>query len=193
MWTDTCVFEIAVYRVDPEVWNADALRRTAEHESRLLAPCLDHGGKPSASDRIRADTLARHAERPFEWQYNEVVAWVRLIWDGPGPVIKGYLWQVGRKSLNGGEARRRYGRGFVPFPFVYGEPLKKVFEEWIGVGQADDTVYKQIRRGLTRIVDRDGDLPGRYIDLRAFDAVAQYVRWRHLLNLEGCQPFRDTS
>ena len=46
-----------------------------------------------------------------------MIAWVRLRWDGPGPVSKGYLWQVGRETIGGlpevrgsviGEVLRRF-------------------------------------------------------------------------------------
>ncbi|HSH61668.1 MAG TPA: hypothetical protein VK988_18875 [Acidimicrobiales bacterium] len=53
----------------------------------------------SQSERLRANTWARYVERPYGWQYNEVLAWVRLLWDGPGPVFKGYLCDDGQLIL----------------------------------------------------------------------------------------------
>jgi hypothetical protein len=181
---DTYIFEVAVYRVAPDAWAADTTRRVEAREEAYLAAWFDYGKEPSANNRMRANSIARYIERPYGWQYNEVIGWVRLLWDGPGPVIKGYLWQVGKKTVEGGEARRRYQRGFIPFPFVYGEPIYKVVEEWFDASQTDSEIYEQLRAGLMRIVDRNGDLPGRHIDLRIFDAVAPYLRWHELLNLE---------
>ncbi len=146
---------------------------------------VDIGKEPTRTDRIRANSFARYVERPYGWQYNEIIGWVRLLWDGPGPVIKGYLWQVGKKTLDGGEARHRYQRGFIPFPFVYGKPLYKVLEEWFDSTQTDLQVYEQLRAGLLRIVDRNGALPRRHIDPEVFDTLAPQVRWRRLLSLEG--------
>ncbi len=179
------VFEIAIYRVPLDEWDTDASVRVKSVERQFLSAWFDHGKEPSTRDRLNANMYARYSERPFNWQYNEVIGWVRLMWDGPGPVIKGYLWQVGKKTLEGGEARRRYQRGFVPFPFVSGYPMNKVVEEWFEVSQSDTDIYEQLRRGLLRVVDRNGDLPRRHIDLRIFDAVSPYVRWRDLVGLDS--------
>lgn len=181
---DTYVFEVAVYRVAPDVWAADSAERVEATERDHIAVWLDRGKTPTAEDKMRANMYARYAERPYGWQYNEVVGWIRLLWDGPGPVVKGYLWQVGKKTLRGGEPRRRYQRGFIPFPFVDGEPQRKVLEEWLSPGLTDGEIRAQLRRALLQIVAPDGDLPRRYIDLSVFDALAPYVRWRALLKLE---------
>lgn len=84
-----------------------------------------------------------------------MIAWVRLRWDGPGPVSKGYLWQVGRETIGGlPEVRARYRRGFTPFPFVFGDPLYKVLEEWFVDSESDHEIYQQIREGVARTVPK---------------------------------------
>jgi len=185
MRTDAYVFELAVYRVDRGAWERDASLRIEAREKASLTTLLDLGKEPSAHDRSRVKELALHVECPYDWQYNEVIGWIRLMWDGPSPVIKGYLWQVGKKTLQGGASRRRYQRGFIPFPFVYGEPLFKVLEEWFDRGQTDLQIYEQLRTGLIRVVGATGYLPRRHLDLRVFDALAPHVRWRAMLDLEA--------
>jgi hypothetical protein len=182
---DTYVFELAVYRLPLEEWRADASHRTATYERRSLDEFAELGGtEPDEEIRRLAARFARYQERPYEWRYNEIVGWVRLLWDGPGPVIKGYLWQVGTKSLDGVRPRKRYQRGFVAFPFGGGMPMCKVLEEWFGASQSDAEIAEQLRQALVSVVEETPTLKRRHVDLDIFDTLAPHVRWRQLLGLE---------
>jgi hypothetical protein len=181
------LFEIGVYRLSPDDWYAELESRITQREQEFTETAWPFlGRQPSAEehDRFRctANEWARGIERVYGgWQYNETVGWVRLYWDGPGPVVKGYLWHVGYKKVNSGP-RRRFQRGFIPFPFIYGEAVNnKVLEEWFDDRQTDREIYKQLRQGLVQIVARDGELPGRHLDLSMFDAVGPTVRWQGLI------------
>jgi hypothetical protein len=66
----------------------------------------------------RQTALAQRIERPHGWQYNEVIAWIRVKADAD--VIKGYAWDV---------QQRRFQRGFTAFPFE-GGVTSKVIEMW---------------------------------------------------------------
>lgn len=180
---DDWIFEVPVYRVDHDTWLADARRRIERRTSELLEPWIDQGWTPAESDRARADIIAHRIEQPTGWHYNEVVGWIRSLWDGPGPVIKGYLWLVGTTSLNGSRPRMRYQRGFHPHPFVGGFPTRKVIEHWIDAEESDAEIYGHLRAGLLQTVAHDGELPGRHVDLSALDGVGPYVRWRELVRL----------
>jgi hypothetical protein len=186
------VFEIAVYRIGPEAWEKDvatrieardqAARVGAERAGLPVTPLADDG----TNSEIHPDPFTLWIERPYDWQYNEIIGWVRLLWDGPGPVVKGYLWQVGKATIGGGgEARHSYRRGFIPHPFIYGEPLYKVLEEWFDEEQSDKEIFQQLRTGLLNIVGKNGSLPRRYIDVDIYDSVGPHIRWRELLHLEG--------
>ncbi len=162
-------FEIAFYRITHEAWLDDVTRRVSTRVAAALAAYPD----PEA-ERPRQMILAEQIERPHPWQYNEVVGWVRLLWDGPGPVIKGYLSRVGRE---------RYRRGFRPYPFGLGYPINKVLEVWLAANASDTEIYRRLRAELLGLTRSDGPLPGRSADLRSFDAIAPYVQWRELIQL----------
>lgn len=127
--------------------------------------------------------LARAIEQPYAWQYNEIVGWVRLRWDGPGPVVKGYLFPVATWGPGGLREKRHFRRGFKAFPFDYGDPTWKVLEEWFDASDSDADIYERLRDALLAITAEDRYLRRRHVDLRTFDAVAPHVRWRELIRL----------
>lgn len=181
---DTWLFEIPVYRITEDAWVEDVSARTAQWAEADLQRRADHGLPITDHTRHEAEMWARYAERVYGWRYNEVIGWVGVLWDGPGPAIKGYLWQVGKPTLIAWEPRRRYQRGFHPFPFFGGVPTNKLFELWVHHDDSDSAVYHRLREELANVVARDGDLPRRHIDLSAFDTTGPHVRWRHLLGLD---------
>jgi hypothetical protein len=139
----------------------------------------------SSEQTAQADMFGAHAERLAGWDYNEIVGWVRLVWDGPGSVIKGYLWQVGETQLGHHRARRRIARGFKPYPFVFGEVANnKVVEVWAASSDSNADLFARLRDQLLRITGRGGELPGRHVDLRIFDSLGPRLPWRALVGLE---------
>lgn len=179
---DVFVFDVPVYRVAPEAWEADALKRVRAKEVALAVQLFD-GREPAEEERARTSTWARYAEYPYGWRYNEVVGSVRLLSDGPGPVVKGYLWRVGKKTFGGWKPLARYQRGFKPFPFFGGEAYK-VLEVWASDGDKDEEIYDRLRGQLVAVVLPEGELPRRHIDLSVFDVIGPLVRWRQLLGLD---------
>lgn len=177
------LFEIAVYRLALESWSEDVMKRLDRRREGLLRPMIERG-TVDENDRVWADTLARRAEKVYGWDYNEVIAWVRLIWDGPGHVVKGYMWQVVNPDAEPGKRfHRRYQRGFKPHPFLGGMPVYKVLEVWALEEQTDVEIFQDIRESLRSIVTDEGPLRGRHIDLRVFDTVGPELRWRRLIGL----------
>jgi hypothetical protein len=175
------IFEIAIYRLDPDAWEAESDALVSDYESRYLAPLAEGDVEPSEDDRRRAHSLAVGLKSPRGWQYNDLIGWVRLRADSSGPVIKAYLWKVGNKN---DEPRRAYRRGFTAFPFLDGGPGSKVFDEWIDDRRDDREIYDDLRSSLKWVVSASGPLRRRYIDLRIFDVVGPHIEWRRLLGLD---------
>lgn len=160
------LFEIAAYRVDQEQWSSDVDARVARYVEGLLSAY----DKPSREDMEWARAVASKIEAPFGWQYNEVVGWVRLLWDGPGPAIKGYLWMVDRE---------RFRRGFTPHPFGF---QGKVIEVWGSrYERSAASIFARLRKQLTGLTSAHGALRGRFLDLRVFDAIGPHVDWPALI------------
>jgi hypothetical protein len=180
------LFEIAIYRVDPESWTRSAFERIEERKQTYLEGLIRSGFDIDTWTIEQAERMIRFNERPVDWEYNEVIAWLRLVWDGPGPVIKAYSWQVGHARFDGSiKFRSRYQRGFKPYPFVGGDPVHKVFEDWFHQRQPNREIFEQLRESVTYVVGPKGDFPGRYIDLQSFDTVGPHVNWRAIMNLRS--------
>ena len=81
------LFEIAIYRVDKESWSQSAQGRIDAGVRKALDEWSRFVIEADADARKRAERMVRFNERPVEWEYNEVMAWLRLVWDGPGPVV----------------------------------------------------------------------------------------------------------
>jgi hypothetical protein len=106
---DLWIFEIAVYRVSEDDW-LDDIERCIEHRKATLRRDPD----ADEADLKHAESMER---RPG-WQYNEVVAWIRIKVDGD--MLKAYSWRVPRQGFQ---------RGFTPFPFEGGTE-STLFELW---------------------------------------------------------------
>jgi len=178
------LFELAIYRVDPESWTQDAETRIElkRQEYRNSFPQLGKIADTRATEI--ANRVIRFNERPVEWEYNEVIGWLRVIWAGPGPVIKGYVWQVGHPRFDDSIAfRRRYQRGFKPYPFVGGYPICKALEDDFYDDQSNQEIFSQLRETILNIVGSQGWFPNRYIDLHSFDSVGPHLNWHAILRL----------
>lgn len=105
------LFEIPVYRTSPAAWRDEvdeAVQRfeqlsahtdpSKKHEHALALAAIDRGYQSPA--------------------YNQVVAWLRLVRDEPGPVVKGYAYHV---------SQRRIVRKFKPRVYNW---QGKVLEVW---------------------------------------------------------------
>lgn len=179
------LFEVPVYRVSEERYWADVLPAVETWSRSYLDRRLSAGASPTTTDRVHADSWARYALKVTDWRYNQVLAWARLYWDGPGPVVKCYGWIVGDLGLDGAAVRARYGRNFKPYPYVFGDPTWKLFENWFSDEDSDRDIFDQLRRSLLSVTRTEGrPLRGRHVDLSAFDEVGRYVRWRQVIGLE---------
>lgn len=185
--TRTRLFEIPIYRTSEDEWIDDITSRVDARLKVHMEMSQEDGGQPltlSELEDYRSESSL--IERPTGWRYNEIVAWIVLEWDGPGPVVKGYAWVVGTTSGRGGLPRRRYQRGFKPYPFVGGDSIYKVMEVWFGAEDSDRAVYDVLYQELLGLRSEPQNwLRRRHLDLDCFETIGPQVRWRDLLGLSG--------
>lgn len=180
---DPIFFEIAAYRLSEGDWLADLERRVAESVAASLAADARFGHASTNEDERRAKGWALRSARPAGWDYNEVVAWLRLHAVGGGRV-KGYLWRVAHRQADGSLMPARIRRGFKPYPFEFGYPVSKVLEI-LYFDESDQEICAALRQDLVQLTGRGEVLQRRHLDLRAFDAMAPTTAWRTLLGLPG--------
>jgi hypothetical protein len=174
------LFEVAFYRVSRDAYWDDASERVERRYEELTK---GRALPISEDDEIGLRQGALFSERVHGWEYNEVVAWLRAIWDGPGPAVKTYLWWVSAPRYPMFEPRKRFARGFVPHPFTGGIPIYKAFECWFDDADTDNTIRAELRSRVVALAGRRGDLHGRHPDLSLFDSMAPHIRWREAIGL----------
>lgn len=135
---DHYLFELPIYRISEDDWLADISARIGRRVNIAMQQYLGSGHEPIDADREHARFFAAQIERPNGWDYNETVGWVKLKHDGLSPLIKGYLWLVGRTDRRDDRPRTQFRRGFTPFPFRY---EGKVLECWFSDDQSNSEIF----------------------------------------------------
>jgi hypothetical protein len=118
---------------------------------------------------LRLAALERGYQSPA---YNQVIAWLRLVWDGPGPVVKGYAYRV---------SQQRIVRNIKPRRFNW---QGKVLEAWFTRDDTSKEIAAEIRSSIVDTSNKGNIFHRRYIDLEAFDSLAPHLDWRTLLGLQ---------
>jgi hypothetical protein len=91
------LFEVAAYRTTVERWHEE-LAGLDEQAHATLGPRRGHIPKAShARSFMRMGELLRSEIGHFP--YGQVVGWLRLLHDGPSPVIKGYSYKLPQKRI----------------------------------------------------------------------------------------------
>jgi hypothetical protein len=168
MMIDQWIFEVAIYRVSEDAWLDDVARRV---NRRVDAELNRWPEDQRDQQRLRASITAQRIERPYGWEHNEVVAWIRIKAD-PN-VIKAYAWRV---------QQERFRRGFTPFPFEGDVASSKVFEIWVDQTDSNLDIYTRLREELTALTGPTRAFAGHHLDLRVFDAIGRHVNWRVVLS-----------
>jgi hypothetical protein len=164
---DRVLFEIPVYRVSGDDWLADVDRRVSDWVGGYLAANYQN---PSPQDRERSRYWAHQVVTQGEgYTYNQVVGWIQLEWNGPGPVIKGDAFKVPLKRVN-----RIFHRSYTW--------VGKVVEEWFH-DESSEQIADTLRQSLLGLRRRGKTFQGRHIDLEAFDSLAPFLDWRGLIGL----------
>jgi phosphoenolpyruvate synthase/pyruvate phosphate dikinase len=175
------LLEIAFYRTTPAKWSEEKAERDRAREKEVR---MRNEGVLS-TDNI--DALARRINEYENWYsrtYNDIVAWVRVIWDGPGPAVKGYAFKAGVKA-SPPRARNRFQRGFRASPFLFGIPTGKVFEAWFSASDTDESIFTVLRDEVVNLGRPGKDLARRHPDLQILDSIGHHLPWRRLIGLDG--------
>ncbi|MGH2557051.1 MAG: hypothetical protein ACRDHO_15250 [Actinomycetota bacterium] len=165
------LFEIPVYRVSPDDWLAEVEQFAAKARAAYLRQ-LPAGQEPnpqSVESYERMLLASNDYNVPYE--YNQVVGWVRVEWDGPGPSIKAYAYKVPQKRVRRGFSRRYEWEG-------------KVFELLFIGDESPEEIADEVRSELMALTQGKELFAKRYADLEAFDCLAPRLDWRRLIGLE---------
>lgn len=159
------LFEIPVYRMSHAAWHSEVNESIQRFEqlSSHTDPIKRH------EHALRLAVLDRGYQSPT---YNQVVAWLRLVWDGPGPVVKGYAYRV---------SQQRIVRNFKPRRFNW---HGKVLEAWFTNDDTSKEIAAEIRKSIVDTSSKGNIFHRRFIDLEAFDSIASHLDWRNLLRLQ---------
>lgn len=159
------LFEVPVYRTSPAAWHNEVNEsiHRLEQSSIHTDPIKRHG------HALELASLERGYQSPA---YNQVIAWLRLVWDEPGPVVKGYAYQV---------PQQRILRNFKPGRYNW---RGKVLEAWFTRDDSSTDIAAEIREGIVDTCSMGKVFYRRHIDLEAFDSLAPHLNWRNLLGLQ---------
>lgn len=165
------IFEIAAYRVSPQRWSKENEKLRAQVRDLL-------GGGPSAEGT--RESWTRRFERVVEYEnknvggyaYGQAVGWLRLLHDGPSPLIKGYCYRLPQERL----VRRFRQERFVHL----GKQIELSFESEID-RRNHGAIVSALREAIVSTTRRGEVFAGRYLDLAAFDAVAPAIDWNSLM------------
>jgi hypothetical protein len=165
------VFEIAAYRVSPAEWDREHDKARSKFSEML-------GGEPreGRSQKAWGERLGRLLEEEHNrvgcFAYGQVIGWIRVLHDGPGAVLKGYVYAL---------PQSRFVRRFQQGRF---HNAGKEFELWISdemLAEGAPEIVPALREEIVATATRGRVFAGRYLDMAAFDAVAPNVNWRGLL------------
>lgn len=155
MTADRYFLEIPVYRCS-RAKHANEMER-ARQQYAARSGC-------SAASRPRLDQ--HFNERYFtEWDYNEVVGWIRLFWLGPQLRAEYFL-----------AAGERYRRA----QHCKFERCDKLFEMEMPEDASDAYIQTELRTAIQDAF-KAAHLTRLVVDLTAFDNLAGYVNWRALM------------
>jgi hypothetical protein len=159
------LFEVPVYRISKAAWHNEVNESVQQFEqsSSHTDPIKRH------DHALALAALDRGYQSPT---YNQVIAWLRLVWDGPGPVVKGYAYRV---------PQQRIVRNFKTGRFNW---RGKVLEVWFTRDDTSKEIAGEIRKSIVDTSKKGNIFYLRYIDLEAFDSLAPHLDWRNLLGLK---------
>lgn len=155
------VFEIPVYRKDPEKLVAD-LDKIYVNEILRISPLSD------------VTNFKEHRSYQYFWKrqgnpypYNQIVGWV-VLWVRNDSILGEYYAVIGQRLTHACKK--------IPF-----EWLGRAFEVCILDDHTDETIRESIREEI-QLLTTSGRFKNRWIDLEAFDNLAPYINWRKIVN-----------
>jgi hypothetical protein len=163
------LFEVPVYRTSVEKW-AQLLEETRHTVAVAYMRQWPQASEQSLTRHVQGYLSAVGLDAP--WLYSQVIAWVRVVWNGPGPVIKAYAHRIPHQRIPVNFKTDRY------------DYLGKIFESWFHDDDSSNQIYSTVRSQLSKTVGTSGIFRQRFIDLEAFDTVSQHLNWRTAIGLE---------
>ena len=149
-------FEIPVYRCSSEDYQSEIEELEEEHIrkygdlSRLWATPL----------------LYKYRKRVGPWQFNQIVAYLRLFVDFGRDVIKAECWRIEQKRIVKHQGKKK----FIIRP-------GNAIEVWFSRNESSVEIYSRLLESL-EMLQKQKRYRNRYIDLRAFREIAPYIDWR---------------
>lgn len=164
------LFEIAIYRLAPETWH-DELAEFDAQAWAAVEPYVE--GLPEESKQRHFAILQEEFRSQIgHLPYGQVIGWLRLVHDGPGPVVKGYAYKLPQRQF-----RRRFKQSFF-------NEIGKVLEVSFSTpGISNEEIAGMLRVDIVDTTERGQVFQGRWPDMAAFDKIAPHIDWRNLLGL----------
>jgi hypothetical protein len=162
---DPRLFEFAVCRMSSEKYYAASLKAM---DKRIVE--LDWANESEMPEKARINRYRIHQSEWAEYEYNEIVGWVRLTRSGiqqldQSVTIKGYLWKrEGRRISRNPRTRFEGSYQFTQF---------SVFHE-----QSREQIAATMRAEVSGLADRGRVFAGRHVDFEAYDSTAVYLDFR---------------
>lgn len=160
------LFEVPVYRLSPEAWH-----REVEQAVQRFAESSCYGDPAKRIDR--GYLLAAHERGYGTPAYNQTVAWIRIVWNDPGAVVKAYAYKARQKRI------------VKSFRVGQYEWSGDIFELLFTPDETSAEIAAQVRDELLKTTAKDGIFRGRYLDLEAFDSTSSHVNWRTLIGINA--------
>jgi hypothetical protein len=160
------LFDIPVYRLPPERW----IQEQEDVADEIHCDWREAGVRaPGLMERARS--IVYGGIPPFA--YNEIIGWICVVWDAPGPVIKAYYSQI-----KGVQIRRKWNRRR---PMVW---RGKLFELWFTNGDSNSSIGNEIRNNVLAATEPEAPFARRWVDLQPYDSLAAAIPWRSLIRLD---------
>ncbi len=152
-------FEVPIYRCSPDQHKEETSRRKTKYlaafEHEIITNPENHDFAEKSFDRNVA----------YNWEYNEVIGYVRLY--SLGTQIRGELWLMRAKRIVRGTKKNIHWIG-------------KSFELDFTQGQSGFDIGMAVLNKL-RTLTREKPLVGRYVDTQALSNSMKAINWRSLV------------
>jgi hypothetical protein len=127
-------------------------------------------------EKARINRYRIHQSEWAEYEYNEIVGWVRLTRSGiqqlgQSATIKGYPWKrEGRRIARNLPTRFEGSYQFTQFSVSH--------------EQSREQIAATMRAEVSGLVDRGRVFAGRHVDFEAYDSTAPYLDFHALLKID---------
>lgn len=156
---ESCFFEIPVYRCNQDTHAKEMKNKEIEYtieEYKETAPSSYQNMINYFNDTIW-----------YPWKYNEIIGWIYLY--VMGTQLRGEYYFTTAK---------RIGKGINKKKFKY---CGKAFEHSLTCTDSSNEIFKEILTVLEKVNKNETPFKKRYLDLRTFKTVGEFVDWKNLV------------